>query len=311
MLDSTNHQSPHRSPGGDVAGTARAYDCAGRNYATYADGESGSLFDFTGRYGFADRQIWQRLDATQRDLASKGRRSLSILDVGCGPGTWLYRVITRSVALGFTDIKAEGIDLSPAMIALARASRYARPGSARVRTVWQVADVCDGLQQADRSVDLCLCLYGVFNHLPTAELARIASELARVTAGHLFLTVRAAGSLPTIYVDAVDHASRFHQDNDTDRMEVDLLDGRHLSFPSHLFRSAELRALFAPLMPRIGLCGLDVFHSRFATDPRWNPAYLDHDPHFAAQLDRLERSCAADPDFVNRASHILLVGRSS
>src|SRR5271156_2888925 len=52
----------------------------------------------------------------------RGHRTLSILDVGCGPGTWLRRTVLRARELGFTAIKARGVDISGEMIALAKDS---------------------------------------------------------------------------------------------------------------------------------------------------------------------------------------------
>lgn len=308
LIQGKFHPPVHR-PVASPDEAARAYDMAGRSYRDYADGDTDEVFDFSSCYSFADRQIWQRLDAVLVSMAAEGRRSVSILDVGCGPGTWLQRIIIRAGDLGFTRIAARGFDISPAMIELAAAATREAASTlaaGQVRLSIQVGDACQELQEPDHSADLCLCLYGVLNHLPPQALPGLASELVRVTARELFVTVRAAGSLPTIYVDSLDRARAFRQDNDADRMEIDLLDGRHLSFRSHLFRAADLRALFAPHVPAASLTGLDLFHSRFATDPRWNPVALTVEPVFAEQLERLERFCAADPAFIDRAAHIML-----
>ncbi|QKE90011.1 class I SAM-dependent methyltransferase [Lichenicola cladoniae] len=309
MLIQGKFRPPVPRPAVSPDEAAHAYDVAGRSYRDYADGDTDGLFDFSSRYSFADRQIWHRLDAVLVGMAAEGRRSVSILDVGCGPGTWLQRIIIRAGNLGFTRITARGFDISPAMIELALSGTRAAASTlapGQVRLSIQLGDACRELQEPDRSADLCLCLYGVLNHLPREALPELASELVRVTARELFVTVRAAGSLPTIYVDSLDRARDFRQDNDADRMEIDLLDGRHLSFRSHLFRAADLRALFAPHVPAPCLTGLDLFHSRFATDPRWNPDALATEPVFAERLARLEQFCSSDPGFIDRAAHIML-----
>ncbi len=289
----------------------RAYDAVGGRYSAYADGDPERVFDFTGRYGFADGRIWRAIDAVLVSMVSSGRRSLNVLDVGCGPGAWIKRVVLRARELGFTRIRVRGFDLSQAMVgravAVAEELRCAMPRGAAFVSI-QHGDATMPLAEETGSVDLCLCLYGVLNHLPAEALPGVAAELARVTGGHLLVTVRAAGSLPTIYVDGIEQAARFRQDNQQDRMEVDLADGRHLSFRSHLFRSAELGALFAPRLGRFSLHGLDLFHSRFAADPRWNPAWLSADAAFKDRLEKLELSCADDPTFLDRAAHILLDG---
>jgi len=61
------------------------------------------LFDFDSRYAFADREVWQRIEAALVDLRLQGRRTLRILDLGCGPGTWTLRTALRARALGFRD----------------------------------------------------------------------------------------------------------------------------------------------------------------------------------------------------------------
>ncbi|MCQ8278461.1 class I SAM-dependent methyltransferase [Acetobacteraceae bacterium KSS8] len=289
----------------------RAYDAVGGRYLAYADGDPERVFDFSGRYGFADGRIWSAIDAVLVSMVTAGRRSLNVLDVGCGPGTWIRRVVLRASELGFSRIRVRGFDLSQAMVGRAAATaeelRRALPRGAAFVSI-QHGDAAQPFPEETGSVDLCLCLYGVLNHLPKDALPGTAAELARVTAGHLLVTVRAAGSLPTIYVDGIEQAARFHQDNQQDRMEVDLADGRHLSFRSHLFRAAEMGALFAPHLGRFSLHGLDLFHSRFAADPRWNPASLATDAAFKDRLEKLELSCADDPAFLDRAAHILLDG---
>ncbi len=282
---------------------------AGSDYLRYADGDASRLFDFTGQYSFADREIWRRIDATLVRLAASGRRTLSILDAGCGPGTWLRRTALRARELGFQRINAFGFDISPAMISLAKSS-LTDLNDLTIRMHFLVRDITAGPAFTDQEFDLCLCLYGVLNHLPVKLHDQVARELARVTHDTLFVTVRAAGSLPTIYVDSLDHARDFHQDNEADRMEIDMLNGEHIGFTSHLFTSTELDRLFRPHLKNAELLGLDVFHSRFATDRRWNPTHFEREAEFTSDLELLERRYADHPYFIDRAAHILLVGES-
>ena len=292
-------------------GAATAYDAAGADYLSYADGDPTRPFEFEGCLGFADREIWRRIDARLAQIAATGQRRIRILDAGCGPGTWLGRIVLGAQARGFTTIEAYGLDISPAMVALARATlhlaRAARGVSGLLVDV-AIADLNQRLPFPNRHFDINLCLFGVLNHLPAAAHAAVASELARVTGDALFVTVRAVGSLPTIYVDRLDRARSYRQDNDADWMDVDLADGRHLGFPSHLFSADELRQLFRPLLDTVSAIGLDVFRGRFATDPNWNPPALRSQDSFDESLDRLERQYGSDPDFIDRAAHILLVG---
>lgn len=285
---------------------ALAYDAVGDDYFTYADGDGKALFDFTSRYSYADRQIWRQIEAALMDLKAHGKREISILDAGCGPGTWLVRTVRRAHALGLHVKSARGFDISPEMIRLAR-DNAAFQGDYR----FQVEDLHQPLPEQDMSVDLTLCLYGVLNHLPQVAHPAVAKELARVTSGHLFATVRTVGSLPTIYVDAVEKAVSFKQDHAQDRFDVDLTDGRHISFTSHLFCAAEFKSLFDGHVTNVDLIGLDVFHSRFSANPSWNPHELPYADLFEQELCKLEERCGCDPTFMDRAAHILLHARGS
>lgn len=228
---------------------ADAYDATGTAYLDYADGTGGQPLEFSSRYAFADRTLWSRIEMSLAALHASGRRAIRILDIGCGPGTWTVRTARRAAELGFTAIECRGIDPSPGMIALARQAA-AGLESATTGLSFEVADLHSALaSEDDHGADLVLCLYGVFNHLAAPLRASAAQALARVNGGTLIVTARSVGSLPTIYVAGIEQAAHYVQDNDADRMEVDLADGTHLAFDSHLFRASELAALFAPHCP--------------------------------------------------------------
>lgn len=290
-------------PAPDDAG--RAYDAVARDYLHYADGSGGALFDFDSRYAFADREVWQRIEAALVELRLQGRRTIRILDLGCGPGTWTLRTALRARALGFEAVEARGVDLSAGLIALAHDSAGAARGPG-LAIDFAVEDLEAALAlEAVRSCDLILCLYGVLNHLPRGRHADLAHGLARAANGPVILTVRAAGSPPSIFVTGIEDADAFHLDHDADRLEVDLKDGRHLAFDSHLFTAGELRGLFETRLAVKELIGLDLFHSRFAHDPRWHGADTP-DAGFIARLSGLEHLCADDPALIDHAAHILL-----
>ena len=285
--------------------TADAYDAVGAAYRNYADGEDSRLFDFIGAYAFADREIWMRLEAELVRLRTAGRHAIRILDAGCGPGTWLLRLAARARDLGFTAIDGRGFDISGEMIALADARRSSL-SDPHIGISFDVADIANALDdEDDGSYDLVLCLYGVLNHLPHDARVQAAAALTRVVEGGIFVSVRTVGSMPSIFVSGLDRARDFHQDNEHDRMEIDLTDGRHIGFNSHLFTAAELEALFSASLRTAEIVGLDVFHARFALDPRWNPQ-APTDAAMAEGLVRLEHLCAHDPAFLDRAAHVLL-----
>ena len=77
-------------------------------------------------------------------------------------------------------------------------------------------------------------------------------------------------------------------------MEIDMLNGEHIGFTSHLFTSTELDGLFRPHLRQASLVGLDVFHSRFATNRRWNPAASRARRNWYS-MEQLEQRYACDP----------------
>jgi SAM-dependent methyltransferase len=308
MSIAVKRQSPVAPSCGERA-IAAAYNRSGDNYLAYADGDPDQLFAFAGQYAYGDSHIWELLSAKLAALRAAGKRSLRILDLGCGPGTWLRRVATQARAIGFETITARGFDIADAQVRRARelsAGLAALPG---IALTFEVGDIFAPLAEADGSIDLALCLCGVLNHIPAAALDSVFAEIARVTSGYFVTSVRAVGSTPTVYVDAIEHARQFRQDNSANRLEVELDDGSRISLPSHLFGAAELCALVAPHLEIEDVSGLDLFHGRFADDPRWNPRG-GADLGFARALDVLEKDHCRDAAFIDHATHLLLVAAS-
>jgi hypothetical protein len=192
------------------------------------------------------------------------------------------------------------------MVALARAGMpHDLPG---VTTNIALGDLTLPLPFETDYFDITLCLFGVLNHVPLPLQPKVARELARVTLDTCLVTVRTVGSLPTVYVDRLKNARSYHQDHETNWLDVDMQDGRCLRFPSRLFSCEDLRKLFAPHLGSIAMFGLDMFHSRFASDPAWNPARIEGQSAFEEGLLQLERIYASRPEFIDRAAHILLIG---
>jgi SAM-dependent methyltransferase len=294
----------------DATNAAEAYNNAGDDYLAYADGDPRQIYEFGGHYSYGDRYVWSVLDRKLNALRAAGKTSLTMVDAGCGPGTWLRRLIVRARGLGFTQIRARGFDIAEAQIERARHHAHALNQLAGVELRFEVADITKPFPEADASVDLTLCLYCVLNHLPDRELSNVLAEIARVTSGSVVSTVRAIGSSPTIYVDTMEHAREFRQDHVAGRVFVELQDGRRMTFNSRLYAAAELHPIVSAALEIEELRGLDLFHGRFAPDPRWNPAGLAEQRGFRDELARLEERYSADPEFMDRAAHLLLVARA-
>jgi SAM-dependent methyltransferase len=287
---------------------ATAYNQAGDAYITYADGDPTQLFAFDGRYGYGDRRIWELLDTRLRALYVCGAQTIRILDLGCGPGTWLRRVVTLARELGFRDIIARGFDIAEDQIRRARELSETLRSRRGVDLRFEIGDICERYPEADASVDLCLCLCGVLNHLPAHDLRPVLREIGRVTRGDFVTTVRAIGSTPTVYVGAIEDARSFRQDNLSNRLDVEFQNGRRVSMNSHLFDAAELRSLVMPIFAIKDLFGLDLFHGRFAEDHRWNPKHRKTTDSFCSELDRLEKVYCRETGFIDHATHLLLMG---
>jgi len=311
MPGRANIHNLNGTPRNGAAGSVAAiYNQAGDGYAAYADGDPEQLFVFDGLHAYADRYVWRLLDAKLTELRSSGQTSISILDAGCGPGTWLRRLVTRAHALGFTKITARGFDIAQAQIERARLLSRNLSMLPGARLEFDVADLSGPLPEADKSVDLALCLYSVLSHLQIATLPQIAAELARVTSGHFITTVRPVGSPPSVFVEPIEKANHFRQDNARDRCEIELCDGRRFTLNIHLFTVSELRRYFADCFEIETLRGLDLFHSRFTPDARWNPKSLFlADDELSDELSRIEEVYASSPEFIEHAAHLLLVAR--
>jgi SAM-dependent methyltransferase len=289
---------------------ADIYNQAGDDYASYADGDPSQPFAFDGMHGYADRCVWAVLEKKLTDLRATGASSVRLLDAGCGPGTWLSRLVIRAHALGFSSITARGFDIAQAQIQRARLASRNLSSLPGVNLAFDVADLADRLPEPDASVDLSLCLYSALSHLPVKRLPDISKELARVTSGYFITTVRPIGSTPTAFIDSIDNVRRLKQDHVRDRCEIDLSNGRHIAFSFHQFTAVELRSYFADSFDIEDLRGLDLFHSRFMPDFRWNPVSPPVDSRLADELELLEKSHASRTEFLDRATHLLLVARS-
>src|ERR1019366_1270858 len=287
---------------------ATVYDEAGDDYVAYADGDPYNLFAFEGAHAYADRRLWALLETKLNALRTSGASSVNMLDAGCGPGTWLRRLVTRARQIGFSRITARGFDVAQAQIRAARRKAHDLSGLPGVNLTFEVADLTGALPEADASVDMTLCLYSVLSHLPVASLPKVSVEIARVTRGHFITTVRSIGSTPTAFVDSIEKARHFSLDHRLDLCEVELRGGRRLALPFHLFSARELRNCFSDHFDIDDLCGLDIFHNRFIPDHRWNPASLLLDQPLADHLARLEETWRRDSSFMELAAHLLLLG---
>lgn len=99
---------------------------------------------------------WPIILRALKALRERGRRSIRIVDAGCGAGDLLIETVRRARALGFVAIEARGIDRDPALIAAARAA--AQPGDdAAIGLAFETGDLCEALcEEAAFPADLVL-----------------------------------------------------------------------------------------------------------------------------------------------------------
>lgn len=122
---------------------------------------------YTEQHGRADHLLAYRLGLIR--VHARPRPDDVVLDVGCGPGDHLF-------ALAPELRQGIGVDLSPAMIAVARARAEREAGASRLSFAVDDASELAGIR--DASIDLALCI-GTIEHMldkPTA-LASIRRTL--------------------------------------------------------------------------------------------------------------------------------------
>src|SRR6202022_3710972 len=120
---------------------ADIYNQAGDDYVAYADGDPSQPFAFDGMHAYADRCVWAALETKLNDLRASGASSVRFLDAGCGPGTWLRRLVIRARALGFSSITARGFDIAQGQIQGARLLARTLSSLPDVNITFDVADL--------------------------------------------------------------------------------------------------------------------------------------------------------------------------
>src|ERR1700737_5442746 len=133
---------------------AEIYNQAGDDYVSYADGDPSQPFAFDGMHAYADRCVWAVLETKLSELRASGASSVRFLDAGCGPGTWLCRLVIHARALGFRSITARGFDIAQTQIHRARLTARSLSSLSGVSLTFDVASLTDRLPEPDASVVL-------------------------------------------------------------------------------------------------------------------------------------------------------------
>jgi hypothetical protein len=112
-----------------------------------------------------------------------------------------------------------------------------------------------------------------------------------------------------VFIDSLEKVRRLEFDHGEDRCDIEFLDGRRLALRFHLFTANELRTCLGEFFDTEDLCGLDLFHTRFSPDCRWNPSCERLSRAVEANLEKLQETYTRHDPFMDRAIHLAFVGR--
>jgi SAM-dependent methyltransferase len=291
---------------------AGAYDHVGRGYADYADGAGEA--QVPSRFAHADTIVWRAIRAAIEARRAAGASSLRVLDAGCGPGTWIERVATHANRIGL-GLEVIGFDIARRQLAIAREHlRSWRPSCPRLaaRIDFLAHDLAQPLPWPDRHFDLVLCNYVVLNHLDKSSLPRALAELCRVASFRVIATLRALASPPTGCITGTERIREYHQDCQRGELRLVLKDGTDHVLTFNLYSAATLRALFEPLGSVLELRAIDLFLTRFASDPHWTANHLEGlegRRDVLRQLKAAEENLCRRPGWIDHGTHVLAVVR--
>ena len=165
---------------------AAAYNEVGYRYGKYADGGGRNLFVFDGRHAYSDRKTWEAIENKLLALRAKGLNRIKVLDLGCGPGTWLRRVVVRARQMGFAGIDAVGIDIAETQLYRARVlSRGYRQRTAIAQALVHDPPVVildeptNGLDPR-QIIEIRELIRGLAGHHTVIVSSHVLSEVARI-----------------------------------------------------------------------------------------------------------------------------------
>lgn len=125
----------------------------------------------------------RRIEAELHELRLGGRRSIRMLDLGCGSGERLLHAAKHARALGFVAIEGRGVDLSPLRI---RHARQQARVDAHPSTILQF-DMAEAIQALAAEHDGAADLIFLSQPLPYPS-SPLAQALDRVSAGPVLVS---------------------------------------------------------------------------------------------------------------------------
>jgi SAM-dependent methyltransferase len=295
---------------------ARAYDHVGAAYGCYADGDCvDDPETATNRSAHADSIVWQAICKSIDDVRDEGVSRLRILDAGCGPGTWLNRVVERALSQEL-DVEAIGFDISSGQLDIARKRTDGLPSgcrdTGRPKVEFVHHSLTDPLPWPKGHFDIVLCNFAVLNHLPRVALATAIAELCRVSSHHVIATLRALASPPTACILGTEQVRELREDRGRGQLAIVLKDGTRHVLTFNLYSADTLKALFAPESQILDLRAIDLFLSRFAPEANWTEILVNRLPgrrQVMQRLRELEEPLCRLPGWIDHGTHLLIVAR--
>jgi ubiquinone/menaquinone biosynthesis C-methylase UbiE len=289
---------------------ADAYDHAGEQYVTYADGiESADAASNRDRFAHADDIVWKTIRGEIDALRRSGITCLRVLDAGCGPGTWLRRVAGYATSVGL-ELDAVGFDISTGLLDIAQRQTARSDIKGRWKISFIEHNLVHSLPWRDRHFHIVLSNYVVLNHLPKSVLPRAIDELCRVSSHRVIASVRALASPPTGCIIGTEQVREYHQDCERAELMVLLKDGTKHRLTFNMFSAENLREMFSLHATVIDLRAVDLFATRFAPDEHWTASAMKDlrgRSEVLRELKDVEEKLCRQPGWVDHGTHVLLV----
>ena len=292
--------------------TAWAYDQVGEAYGAYADGRATDEGCSTSRFAHADSIVWDSIRKTIDELRERRITRLRVLDAGCGPGTWVGRMVAYARGVNLA-IDATGFDIAEGQLEIARRRMaWATGASADTRVRFFTHNLADPLPWSDGEFHIVLCNYIVLNHLDRSALPAAIDELCRVANHHVIATLRAVASPVTACIIGTEHVSRYHHDRRSGELRLVLKDGSEHALTLNLYSAERLKALFGARAIIKDLRAVDLFLSRFALDENWTAHLASALPgrnQVLRSLREVEEQLCREPAWLDHGTHVLVVAQ--
>lgn len=263
-------------------------------YIRYADGDiTNNLFRFTEMlmpWDYNDKVTW---DILCKHIGQNNAKK--IVDVGCGPGTWAFRIAQK-----FPSVRVTGFDVSEELVEEAKELQRGTFPNLADRVTFYVGDACN-IHAADQSYDMSLCLHSVLNHIP--EYGEAVRELRRVSRSNISSMHAIYGPPTFITIPPEDVLEWGRKDN---WMVIKTRAGEEHSIYFALLTSTDIHDLFSRYFRVRDMLGIDILATKnLGLLCGMNPGvklngHLD-------DIQSLEDRICRDDRFMDHAKNIMVI----